>query len=158
MSRRARYIFPETVYPGWNSWNSDYDWLCAIFWTRRDGGSYPGPGLLTCVSKTDYPLREREPCWILGRDSSRLFSTSTGLIMAPPRPCAWEMLPYLSPRSLPTSSLLSRSFGADRSRTGSGRSPYLFYRPAGHSNLFSSGMSAEAFPLSTFSLSFSLYL
>lgn len=37
-----------------------------------------------------------EPSWILGRDSSRLFSTSTGLIMAP-RLTVWEMLSANSP-------------------------------------------------------------
>lgn len=92
------------------------------------------------VSKADYPLWERVPSWILGRDSSRLFSTSTGLIMAPrvrvPEKCCLALLPShrdrptaLLPRSLALSFL---SFDRDRPRTGSGRSSYLFYRPAGH--------------------------
>lgn len=60
--------------------------LCAIFWTDRD---------ITGIRKVDFPLGELEPSWILGRDSSRLFSTSTGLIMARRR-SAWEMLPAYS--------------------------------------------------------------
>lgn len=131
---------------------SAYDCLCAIFWTRL--------GSLTCISKTDYPLGEREASWILGRDSSRLFSTSTGLIMALPRPCAWEMLPRPSLVSppLPTRerrSLLSHSFvrAPDRIRTIP-LSPLSIGRT--FEFVFVNGMSAEAFPLSTFSLS--LYL
>lgn len=82
------------------------------------------------VSKADYPLREkeweseseeatgkggeREPFWIPGRDSSRLFSTSTGLIMAPRASVCLRnvALPY----SLPTAtdrSLLSFDWPAN---------------------------------------------
>lgn len=79
------------------------------------------------VSKADYPLREkdrdrererkrggggteeeRELSWIPGRDSSRLFSTSTGLIMAPRASVCLRNVAL--PHSLPTAtdrSLLS---------------------------------------------------
>jgi len=82
------------------------------------------------VSKPDCPLREREPSWILGRDSSRLFSTSSGLIMARrvrvPEKCCLLHSPSLSshrdrptdrPIDRPTARSLSIRPSSDRIRT-----------------------------------------
>lgn len=69
-SERGRAIFPE-MEEAFAARRKSYE-------TRiTDDGfvQFSGP-VQRYGRRADYPLREREPSWILGRDSSRLFSTS----------------------------------------------------------------------------------